>query len=53
MYNQRLSQRDYWSQDLHLKAETVASVMARDNFETIKSKMKFYEPENQNNADRI
>ncbi|XP_051168423.1 piggyBac transposable element-derived protein 3-like [Leptopilina boulardi] len=52
MYNQRLSQRDYWSQDPHLKAEPVASAMTRDNFENIKSKIKFHEPEYQNNADR-
>ncbi|XP_043468342.1 piggyBac transposable element-derived protein 3-like [Leptopilina heterotoma] len=53
MYNKRLSQRDYWSREPHLKAEPVSSSMSRLNFETIKSKIKFHQSEDQNDADRV
>ena len=32
MYDKRLSQRDYWSLDPHLRAEPVASAMTRTKF---------------------
>ena len=51
--NKRLSQRDYWSADPHLRAEPVVSVMSRRRFEQIKSKIKFHKPEERNNTDTI
>lgn len=52
-YNQRLSQRDYWSKDPHLKAEPVASAMGLKKFEKIKSKFKFNRPEDEDDSDEI
>lgn len=52
-YNKRLSQRDYWSIDPHLRAEPIVSAMSRRRFEQIKSKIKFHKSEERNNTDRI
>lgn len=52
-YNKRLSQRDYWSMDPHLRAEPIVTAMSRRRFEQIKSKIKFHKSEERNNTDRI
>lgn len=52
-YNKRLSQRDYWSDDPLLHSVPVASAMSRNNFEKIKSKLKFSKPEDSDSTNRV
>ncbi|XP_051169421.1 piggyBac transposable element-derived protein 3-like [Leptopilina boulardi] len=48
-FNQRQSQKDYWSLDPFLRAEPVAAAMSRNRFEAIKSKIKFHKPKESDN----
>lgn len=40
-FNKRKSQRDYWSSDPYLQCQVASSAISCDNFEMIKSKMKY------------
>ncbi|KAL7294435.1 hypothetical protein TKK_0012434 [Trichogramma kaykai] len=51
-YNKRPSQRDFWSTDPLLHAAPVAMAMSRNKFETIKSKLKFSLPEDNDPTNR-
>lgn len=51
-FNKRLSQRDYWSTNPHLRSEPVVSAMSRKQFEKIKSSLKFHRPEDENKEDK-
>jgi len=52
IFNQRKSQKDYWSNRSVLTCPPVAKAMSRDKFLKIKSKIKFSKPEDQNLDDR-
>ncbi|XP_058801271.1 piggyBac transposable element-derived protein 3-like [Phymastichus coffea] len=52
IFNQRKSQRDYWSNNLLLSCPIIIATMARDKFLTIKSKIKFSKLEEQSLDDR-
>ena len=52
-FNRRLSQRDYWSNDPLLHSVPVASAMSCNNFEMIKSKLKFSKPEDNEPANKV
>lgn len=52
IFNQRKSQKDYWSERPLLACSTVAKAMSRNKFLEIKSKLKFSKPEDQNHDDR-
>lgn len=50
--NSRKSQRDYWSTDPFLHCEVIKSAMSRDDFERIKSKLKFSKSKDKDDNDR-
>jgi len=52
IFNQRKSQKDYWSNRSVLTCPPVVKAMSRDKFLKIKSKIKFSKPEDQNLDDR-
>ncbi|XP_043461917.1 piggyBac transposable element-derived protein 3-like [Leptopilina heterotoma] len=52
IFNQRKSQRDYWSQNHLLACDAVARAMSRNKFEDIKSKLKLSKPGDENSDDR-
>ncbi|XP_033226016.1 piggyBac transposable element-derived protein 3-like [Belonocnema kinseyi] len=52
MFNKRLSQRDYWSSKTLLRSDVVTSSMGRREFETIKSSIKFYKPDDEDAKDK-
>lgn len=52
IFNQRKSQRDYWSNNLLLSCPIIIAAMSRDKFLSIKSKIKFSKIEEQSSDDR-
>ncbi|XP_051162153.1 piggyBac transposable element-derived protein 3-like [Leptopilina boulardi] len=52
IFNQRKSQRDYWSQSELLGCPVIAGAMSRARFDYIKSKLKLSKPEDKNSDDR-
>lgn len=52
IFNQRKSQKDYWSTNLLLGCPAIATAMSRNKFLEIKSKIKFSKPEDKNVDDR-
>jgi hypothetical protein len=51
-FNPRKSQRDYWSSDPYLSNEVVSSAMSRQQFEIIKSKLKYSKNKDKDSNDR-
>ncbi|XP_033231542.1 piggyBac transposable element-derived protein 3-like, partial [Belonocnema kinseyi] len=52
MFNKRLSQRYYWSTDPLLRSEPVAKAMGRQEFEKIKSQIKFHKLADEDPGDK-
>lgn len=50
--NKRKSQRDYWSKDPYLSLEVVSSAMSRDQFEEIKTKLKYSKAADEDSKDK-
>lgn len=53
IFNARKSYRDYWSKDDMLHSDTVSNIMSRNEFETIKSKLKTSKISDKNEHDKI
>lgn len=51
-FNPRKSQRDYWSFDPYLSNEVISSAMSRQEFETIKCKLKYSKNKDKDPNDR-
>ena len=51
-FNQRKTQKDYWSTDLRLACPAVSSAMSRATFMEIKSKLKINKLEDKNDNDK-